>query len=413
MKRYGFYLTIFLGLFLFSGFLHAEDYITGFSVTGIKRTKLSTVERALEKFIGADAALINTDDVWAAILDTGILDPLAVEIRDGEIAGEKILAVTVQEKWAIFPLPMVSAGSEGISLGAVVFDANAFGLNDDFYVGGIYGKAGWGASIGYIHASTNVKIPGWLGSAAFSRMERGDKNQKNENLRLFEVDTISAIAGLSSPILKNQDFLKATLLFSYDEKILTKPGSGTAEPEKGLRAFGFGGELSLRRSSWDGYFLSGEEILANYAWMWVPGGSSFHAARLKLNYDKSLIPGLRLNLKSGMAFYPGAPVLFETNPVNSGTSILPQYFSARHYAGLSLGLEKHLVKFSFGSISLGLAYQGVYANGSILGNSFDHGPVGNVSFYLSKVAIPALSFGAAYNAKEKYFQGSFSLGISL
>ncbi|MDR2477392.1 MAG: hypothetical protein LBD18_06375 [Treponema sp.] len=420
MKRHGFfdgdrrlYLFVFLGLFWASGFLYGEEYITGLSVTGLKRTKLSTVERPLKKFIGADASQMNLDDVRAAILDTGILEPLAVEILDGDNTEEKILAVTVREKWPILPIPLFSAGSHGISLGLVFYDVNAFGLNDKFYAGGIYGKSDWGASIGYIHLPPEWGIPGWSGAVTFARRERRDKNQNNEDLRVYDVDAISALAGLSFRLLKTQDFLNAAVNITYDEKILTNPGNGMNEPESGLRVFGAGGEIALRTSSWDGYFLSQQALVLNYAWMYVPDGCSFHAAKLKLNYEKSLIPGFRLNLNSGLAFYPGVPVLFETDPVSSCTSILPPYFAARHYAGLSLGLEKHIVKFSFGSISLGAAYQGVYSQGSIAGDSFDHGPVGTVSFYLSKIAIPALGVGVAYNVKENFFQGSFTLGISL
>jgi hypothetical protein len=58
------------------------------------------------------------------------------------------------------------------------------------------------------------------------------------------------------------------------------------------------------------------------------------------------------------------------------------------------------------------AYQAVYSHGSILGDSFDHGVVGMLGFYLSQLAIPAVGFGAAYNVQAGYFQGSFSMGMS-
>ena len=57
-------------------------------------------------------------------------------------------------------------------------------------------------------------------------------------------------------------------------------------------------------------------------------------------------------------------------------------------------------------------YQLVYSNGSILGDSLDHGIAGKFSFYLSQLAIPAIGLGAAYNVKENYIQGIFSMGMS-
>ncbi|MDR0409429.1 MAG: hypothetical protein LBH18_03430, partial [Spirochaetaceae bacterium] len=56
--------------------------VTEFSVTGLKRTKLSVVEAALNQFIGRDADLLDLDAVYAAVLDTGVLEPVLITLED-------------------------------------------------------------------------------------------------------------------------------------------------------------------------------------------------------------------------------------------------------------------------------------------------------------------------------------------
>jgi hypothetical protein len=75
-------------------------------------------------------------------------------------------------------------------------------------------------------------------------------------------------------------------------------------------------------------------------------------------------------------------------------------------------LEKYLLRTSIGTLSLLGSWQVVFSHGSILGDQFDQGPAGALSFYMSRLAIPALSIGAAYNTGAGRFRGSFSLGVS-
>jgi hypothetical protein len=130
-------------------------------------------------------------------------------------------------------------------------------------------------------------------------------------------------------------------------------------------------------------------------------------------FEKSIVPGFRTSIRSGLLWEPLVPVLFESPPSAAEVAILPRSFSARHYAGLSLGLEKYLFTMSFGTCSVLTAWQMVYSHGSILKDQFDYGISGAVFFYMSKLAIPALGVGAAYNIPAEYFQFSFSLGMSL
>jgi hypothetical protein len=183
-------------------------------------------------------------------------------------------------------------------------------------------------------------------------------------------------------------------------------------PEAGQRLFGIGGELSFQRNSWDGYLLSQETASFRYFYRTALDGFSYHSIRFRGIWERSLVPGFRIITRTGLLYEPQAPVLFESSPFAAQVAILPRYFSARNYAGLSAGLEKHILKTSVGTLSFSTAYQLVYSQGSILRNSVDHGPMGMLTFYLNRLAIPAVGLGVAYNVKENYLQGSFSLGMS-
>jgi hypothetical protein len=169
----------------------------------------------------------------------------------------------------------------------------------------------------------------------------------------------------------------------------------------------------MRRSSWDGYLLSEQGASAEYTWhLGIADSPSFYSAGLRLLWEKSIIPGLRFKFRGGGVYAPEAPVLYESPPSDAQVNILPGSFSAKNYAGVSLGLEKYLFKISAGTLSILGSWQGVFSQGSILGDETDQGIAGALSFYMSRLAIPALSVGAAYNIRARYFQGSFSMGMS-
>jgi len=411
---------VLLGIFFFSNgsFLKAQsesEYngydgemtrITSISITGLGRTRLSTAERPLRRFIGLEADEVDSNEVLAAIIATGILEPVSVEIEG------QVLAVEVRERWSIFPIPIVMGGSGGLSGGLAFFDANAFGLNDQFFLAGFYHPNGWMASLGYIRSSRGGRAPGWSAMAAYSRGERHDRDQTSEVLRRFELDTISLRTGLHFPLLKDSDLLSSSMLFSFSDNSLRNRSNALYGPDRSLRLFGTGKDFAIRRNTWDGFFLSQESASIRYALYTNFNGVFFQSTRFQGTWERSLIPGFRFNLRTGIVFQPDAPILSESSPGVAQVAILPREFSARNYAGLSAGLEKSILRTAAGTLSISMAYQVVHSHGSILGDSFDHGCFAMLFFYLHRLAIPALGLGVAYNVERNYFQGFFSFGMS-
>jgi hypothetical protein len=381
----------------------AADPLAELEIRGLTRTKLHVAEQPLRQFIGREGADLDLDEVRAALIDTGILNPLAVEV-----AGP-VLIVTVEEKWSLFPLPLFFAGAGGVNFGGAFMDANAFGLGDTMLLGGIFGAGGWLVTAMYMATPDQPGVPGWSLGGLYDARERRDTDQRERDIRRFPLRSLLAYGGLFyAPV----EYLNLSFSLSYhDKQPAPDPGFGDV-PAEGTRGLTLSPEISLRRNRWDGVFLSQESLSLGYSFIAGFGSPSFHTLSLRGTWERSLLPGFRLILKGGGVFAPGVTAFFESAPTVSQTQILPRFFSARHYAGLSLGLEKRLFTGALGTLSVLGAYQVCYSRGPVLGDQLDHGVAGSLRFYLSRVAIPALGLDFAYNAAAGYPLLTFSAGMS-
>jgi hypothetical protein len=387
-----------------------DKQVMAIVISGLKRTQRRVVEQPLQKFIGRDASDVNLDEVYAIVMDTGILDPLSVTIEDAPDGDGKVLNISVQEKWAFFPIPLISIGSEGSSFGGAIMDLNAFGLNDKVIVTGAYSTSGWMAGLIYSNTPDRAGLFGWSVAGFYTTQEREDMDQEKNVYRRFNTNSVSASIGLSYPVT---EWLTTNLSLSYQNNVLGDTDAPIRAPTEGAQTIGVGPSVSARHSEWDGYFLSEQSVAITYTYGLGIESPSVHSISLRGTYEKSLVPGFRLNARTGVVFAPSATAFFESSPSSAGVDILPSNFSAKNYAGASVGLEKYLLKFSFGTVSALAAYQVVWSEGAVLGHQFDHGVAGAVRLYLSKLAIPAIGFGASYNVSAKLFQFTFSMGMSI
>jgi hypothetical protein len=365
-------------------------------------------EEPLRRFIGQEAPALDADQVKAAVLDQGILEPLSVTL-EGEGPGTT-LVVEAREKWTVFPIPIFSAGSGGISAGLALFDANAFGLNHKIAVTGMWQSEGWLAMAMYAVPPGGPRHFGWSATGFFSEGERRYSGAKDETLRRFSTRSITA--GFF-PQYQISASLRAALRVYYTDILLQDDEIRINAPDSGARFIQLGPELSVRRTSWDGYLLSEEGASVTYHFTQDLSSPAWHSLSFQGVYERPIVPGFRVGVRGGGLFRPDVPALLESGPGEAAVAILPGSFSARHYAGLSLGLEKYLYRFSFGAVSLLGAWQMVYSNGPILGDRFDYGVTGSLRFYMSRLAIPAVGLGVAYNIPADYVQFSFSIGMTL
>jgi hypothetical protein len=353
--------------------------------------------------------------VIAVLQSTGIVEPLTVEIEDsrdgdGNVIPGRVLAVTVREKWSIFPIPFFSVNSSGWSAGGAFMDANAFGIKDTMMLMGSYGANGWMANAMYIHSPVSIGSFGWNLMGMFLFQDKESVDQKGEEIqRRFNSMSINPSIGLS---YKLTDLITPSIGVSYRNVILRDTESPINAPEDGVQAISITPGIGITHNTWDGYFLNEKSASLKYNYVFVIGADDGHSVSLNGVVNHSIIPGFRVTAKTGIVFAtPSASPFFESYQRNAAVNSLPSGYSAVNFSGISLGLEKYLFKFKFGMVSISAAYQAVYSNGELLHNQFDHGPVAMLQMYFSRIAIPGMGLGAAYNVDKNTWQFAFNIGM--
>jgi hypothetical protein len=408
-------LPLFTFLFIVGVYLYpqtqefpAAQIITAVSVGGLKRTKPHVAEYPLKKFIGRNGADIDFNEVYGAIVNTGILEPLSIGIE--ETPNGTLLTVEVREKWSFFPAPVFFMDSGGDMQGGVaLLDANSFGLNDKFIAAGLYGVSGWLASAIYQHTPARNHFPGWMLMGMYGRQNRRDTDQHKADLRNYDLDTILGSLGVKYPAT---EFVTLSSSLSLLKRNILERSDPYNAPAEGAFGLGINPALELKNSHWDGFLLSEKSLKLEYTLMLILDDLPLHTVSLRGAYTIPIVPGFQAGIHGGIHHTPGAPPIFESPPNSVGIKILPNTFSAVSYAGAALEFEKYLFKFSQGTLAVLVGYQAVYSYGPILSHQFDHGFTGGINFYLSRIAIPALGLGASYNAAADKFQGTLSLGMS-
>jgi hypothetical protein len=386
--------------------------ITAVSVSGLKRTKPHIIEKPLAKFIGMDSGDVDTNDVYAIVKSTGVLEPLSVETRDNEGGAGKTLAVSVRDKWSIFPLPVVSVNSSGWSAGAALMDANAFGVKDTMTAVGMFGKNGIFTMAMYINSPDDVGKFGWNIMGVFALRDNEHLDQTGAKvLRRYNSMVIRPTAGLS---YKLTEHITPNMNLSYRYIALRGTENPVNAPENGLQGISVYPGVSIQKdSTWDGYFLNETKAAFNYNYTFVIDGDDIQSVSLNASFNHSLIHGFRLTAKSGVVFAASSASPFlASSPREAAVNILPSDYSALDFAGLSLGLEKYLFKFSHGTTAILAAYQAVYSNSDLLAHQFDHGPAAMLLMYFSRLALPAVGLGGAYNVDKNTWQFAFNIGMS-
>gem|GEM_PF-817644 len=381
-----------------------SGYISSIEIIGLKRTKNHVAQHPLEKFIGRETLSLDLNEVYAVVKDTGILEIVSAEFIETEEG--IVLRLIVKEKWALFPVPLVLAGSGGSNFGFFLVDRNAFGLMDQAVIGGMYGTGGITAVAMYNHAPNQKGQPGWNSLFMYGRREREDQDKDEKTQRLYTTDQLRFSFGLYYPFTEH---FTGSVAASFSHISLQKENLNP--PPDGAILLGFTPGFSLRSSDWDGYLLSQQSLSLTYHYNYALQGTSYHQTELRTVYEKSLVPGFRLAFRGGAVWTPGSDPLNEGGPQKAQVDILPRHFSARHYAGFSAGLEKYLVKFRMGTLSILGSWQGVYYDGPVSGKEFNYGPSGGLRFYLSQIALPAMGANIAYNMNSGLFQFSFYMGM--
>jgi hypothetical protein len=398
--------------------LSAQDQITAISVSGLKLTKPRIVEWPLQKFIGKDAGSIDVNEVYSIIQSTGVVEPLSVEMADNQDGSGKTMIVTVRDKWSFIPIPIVTVNSGGWGAGGVVLWTNAFGVKDTMMAVGMYSPGDLMVSLMYINTPDGVGDFGWNVSGMFTMRENTDKDQAGTQiLRSYKSMVINPSAGISYQL---SELLTPGIGLAYKYIMLRDSDNPVNAPENNVHGITFSPNINIHWPGiWDGYFLNEKQISVKYDYTLAIDEtdehsiSNIHSVSLTAAFNHSFIPGFRVFANSGIVFAtPSASPFFASTEINAAVNILSPKYTAVNFAGLSLGLEKSLFKFKFGTLAISAAYQAVYSHGDLLTHQFDHGPVAMLLLYLNRVALPGVGLGGAYNVARNAWQYAVNVGVT-
>ena len=145
-----------LALFLILlSFPAAAQTITDINIQGLKRTKPYVILEKLEKFRGIDAADFDKSQLETELQKTQLFSNI-----DASVSGST-LNVTVEEKFALLPIPFAYATSDSWGGGLIVMDSNAFGIMDQAAAGGFISSSSWRVLASYNHTQKEHSPFGW------------------------------------------------------------------------------------------------------------------------------------------------------------------------------------------------------------------------------------------------------------
>ncbi|GHV74967.1 hypothetical protein AGMMS49940_22690 [Spirochaetia bacterium] len=256
-------------------------------------------EYPLKKFIGQDGMAIDFNDVHAAILGMGILEPLSIGVGRSPDGNGMILTVHVQEKWAFLPLPLLNTDfSTFWSAGLAIMDNNAFGLNDKFVVEGTYGNTAWFASALYQYTPEREHFPGWYVMGMYGRQNEQDTDQHGRVLRKYGQDTIRGGLGIQYPIT---GLLSTSTSIYLEHQSLREFEDSPNDPgERGLSGR-INPALEIGRNKWDGYLQSQQRAKLGYTFTLLSKADPadihpLHTVSLRGVYEYSILPGFKAGL---------------------------------------------------------------------------------------------------------------------
>ncbi|WP_319559072.1 hypothetical protein [Marispirochaeta sp.] len=372
-------------------------------IHGLNRTKLSVVEKMLEPYIGIPADELDTAEVHTVLQESGLFYDAEVSLEYDDPASVS-LVVSVQEKWTLIPIPVILGDKNGIAGGGTLIETNAFGLNHKAFLAGFFSAARYTFFSSYMTPPGKSFPFGLATVAAFSNGKTTVTDDREDELLSYDERDLTLLLGLSYDL---NPLISLSAGFGYRDATVDDG------PVPSARMLPVSAEISVKKSDWNGVFLSRCFAKFESTWSIAMEEDPYLSLRGECAWQQPLTKRLRLMLGASGFRADKAPLVFSEGPSAAGVAILPGDFRSNSLAGTSWGIEGVFADFGAGMFSTFLSYQAAFAE-DITGDSvFARGPHFGLRCYLKKVAFPALDMGAAYNAETGIWNTAFSIGMQM
>ncbi len=389
-----------------------QEKIADITIEGLKKTRPAYMQRLLAKYKGMNASEVDTLEVETLLHEQNLFSETDVEIRHNENKDLE-LHIVVKEKISFLPLPFIAYSSKtGVMGGLMLMDTNAFGVKDNYVVGGIFSKSMQMGVMAFSKPSLSRTQPGFSISGNFAH--RNNEFQDSHENKVMEYNSIGGGIGLTvTDKLTTHTSLSAGLRYAYRNIDVDSDFSTFEDELKTHHAFTVNAGWGLSLPTLNDWFLSTKSIRINADATFFTTGEKAQGISAQISLQQPLpVTRLRLLAQVSVVYTHDANKVLWPSQTAVGITIMPSKFYAPQMGGFTCGLEVGLVKTAIATFSVYGLYEGISTKDWDDTHIIHQGYSAGAKMYLAKISLPAMAMGFYHNVTTNRMKFSVSAGVS-
>jgi hypothetical protein len=383
--------------------------IAAVRVDGLRRTRPGVVQQWIECAVGELLSSCDLPAIRERLYRLAIFSTVEVELNE-EPEGVEIV-FRLEEKWTLYPVPMLWYSPSTQLAGLVLVEANLLGYNKGLALGGAYSNRGWYTLGGYNDpniAYTNLwgSLHAFLGSGLVENQAPDGAIAQSFDMKRFDLEYS---LGWTFWDRVSPTWTGGMRLARVDT--VHVPGSDPAT-DATVAVQGFQIIYSHRRfrDLYDEGLRVSAEVQHSFA---VDRRSpTYNDAIFDARWARPAPLGGFVDARAH-AFVGSMPIVFEERLGGLiGSRTLPSggLIAADRYASLSLEYQVPVLTIAPGTVSAAVfAEVGQYARNEEAAVTYG-GPGAGLRFYLRRVAIPAVGVDVGYEVASKGVSFTIAVG---
>ncbi len=379
--------------------------ITSITFEGLKRTKISTIEKIIRPIeVGSTYTSNTTNEIAQRLNRENIFKPF-IDFEVSTNGNDVDITVLVEDRWTIIPTPMFSASNSSWYLGFFLREKNFFGYNKDFFIMAFTGSTGWFLGAWYKDSQflgsmvdMNVYLDG-----GFKSLIDIDQMNDDETVRLYKNYFVQSKIDFVFGVLPRFNIgigAKYDGFWGIEDMLL---GSNTDLDV--INSLGLFATLDYKFYNYKYPFEEGVAVRLNGGYQFgIADSPSYYSIFGEVNTALILNEVQRI----GAGLFGGfgdLPAQLEFRVAGTmGAYLVPQTLVAvDYYTSINVFYEVSFVDLAilnrepFGRLGIQVFYEAGIYDSDVIDFSYYHGPGAAVMLYLNSIALPALEFRACYN----------------
>ncbi len=376
------------------------------NIVGNTRTKEKTILRLSQIEEGMDFTDSTTEMIERKLKKSGLFAEQTVRVGtlpDGSVS----VAIEVEEKWSLIPLPVFFTDGESLMGGFVVIETNLAGTAKQVISGVMGGTDGLSGFAVYVDPAL-FQSPWGLSVSASAGVEEQEVDRPDGSLAyLIDGEKVGASFGIGYNFYNNLQLegkIRADEYFVESDGGIDLSSEKTSEQQVGIRGrydatIPYGSLLKGPLAAFETAYLFQTESFT------LKGSFEMNIPTFKGQRGRILVKGGY----GEKPFYQEDSVSgldgFRTLPF--GKTFADDYWS------VSAGYDIPVLQQNWGALALTAFYERGWYASSLSGDYDFHGPGGGFRVYLKRIAVPALGLDIAYNLDTDQTVFSVAVGMRM